>query len=150
MREMFLLQGPRLVLPPPSGCCLETGPSLASPHEAGVPGWSQRRAAWRFGTEKGRQRCSAPGKLFQAQHGGWSKKYAHLGLTQLLLIKRFIQTLCRIQARVGMTLSGVGLRGQMAAQQVLEGRPPAGRSRVQDWAFLPTSSLHHELGRAQP
>lgn len=78
-------------------------------------------------------------------------KYAHLGLTQLLLIKRSIQILCRIQARwAGMTSGGVGLQGQMAAQQVLEGRPPAGRSRAQDWAFLPISSLHHELGRAQP
>ncbi|XP_074177050.1 period circadian protein homolog 1 isoform X1 [Rhinolophus sinicus] len=47
--------------PSAPGPCLWTGPSLASPHQAGVPGCSQRRAAWGFGTETGRRRCSAPG-----------------------------------------------------------------------------------------
>lgn len=42
-----------------------------------VPGCSQRRAALGFGTETGRRRCYAPGKLLQAQPGDSGMKCAH-------------------------------------------------------------------------
>lgn len=46
LRERFLLQGPRLGWSPRPGTCVGTGPWLASSHWVGVPGGSQRRAAW--------------------------------------------------------------------------------------------------------